>query len=143
MPSIPKTQCAEYQCKAPSIKGSVYCVEHAPAKQTTIERKAFNKHYNNSAWLSIRNRQLSTQPLCQACLIDGQITSANHVDHVFPWSTIGEHAFRRNWFQSLCETHHGVKSGLEKKGVFRHYVEPVKDYKTDDYAYLMLNDSMS
>lgn len=139
MPSIPTEQCAEYQCKAPSIKGSVYCTEHAPIKKTTIERKAFNKHYNNSAWLSIRSRQLSIQPLCQACLIDNQVTSANHVDHVFPWAVIGEHAFRRNWFQSLCETHHGVKSGLEKKGIFRHYLDTIKDYTTQDYSYVMLN----
>jgi hypothetical protein len=72
-------------------------------------------------------------------LIDKQITSANHVDHVFPWTAIGEHAFRRNLFQSLCETHHGVKSGLEKKGIFRYYLDPIKDYTTEDYAYVMLN----
>lgn len=139
MPSIPKTQCAEYQCKGPSIKGSVYCVDHAPAAKTTEDRKTFNAHYNNKAWLSIRNRQLSTQPLCQACLLDSQVMSANHVDHVFPWSAIGEHAFRRNLFQSLCETHHGVKSGLEKKGIFRYYLDPIKDYTSKDYAYVMLN----
>jgi 5-methylcytosine-specific restriction protein A len=140
MPSIPKTQCAEYQCKAESIKGSIYCVDHAPTLKTSEDRKAFSAHYKTSAWQSIRNRQLSTQPLCQACLIDKQITSANHVDHVFPWSAIGEQAFKRNIFQSLCETHHGVKSGLEKKGVYRHYLEAVKDYTKQDYAYAMLND---
>jgi 5-methylcytosine-specific restriction protein A len=138
MPSIPKTQCAEYQCKCPSIKGSVYCVDHAPVTKTSEDRKAFSAHYKTSAWLSIRKRQLSTQPLCQACLLDGYVTSANHVDHVFPWSAIGEHSFNRNLFQSLCETHHGVKSGLEKKGVFRHYVQPIKDYTTQDYSYVMV-----
>lgn len=143
MPLIPKTQCAEYHCKAPSIKGSVYCTDHAPFIKTTEDRKAFSAHYKTRAWLSIRNRQLSIQPLCQACLLDGQITSANHVDHVFPWSAIGEEAFRRNWFQSLCETHHGVKSGLEKKGVFRHYVDPIKDYTQEDYAYAMRTVGMS
>lgn len=137
MPSIPKTQCAEYHCKAPSIKGSVFCVDHAPTVATSDERKTFSAHYKTKAWLSIRNRQLSIQPLCQACLLDKQIISANHVDHLFPWSVVGEHAFRRNLFQSLCETHHGVKSGLEKKGIFRHYVEPMKDYTVNDYAYAM------
>lgn len=139
MPSIPKTQCAEYQCKAPSIKGSVYCVDHAPAQKTSEARQAFSAHYKTSAWLSIRKRQLSIQPLCQACLINGHVTQANHVDHVFPWSAVGEHAFRRNLFQSLCETHHGVKSGLEKKGIFRHYLDTIKDYTTQDYSYVMLS----
>lgn len=137
MPSIPKTQCAKYHCKAPSIKGSVYCVDHAPATVTSEKRKTFSAHYKTRAWLSIRSRQLSIQPLCQACLLNGQVTAANHVDHVFPWSVIGEQAFKRNWFQSLCETHHGVKSGLEKKDVFRHYVDPIKDYTPEDYAYAM------
>jgi 5-methylcytosine-specific restriction endonuclease McrA len=70
--------------------------------------------------------------------MNGYITPANHVDHVFPWSVIGEQSFNRNLFQSLCETHHGVKSGLEKKGVFRHYVEPVKDYTRQDYSFVMM-----
>lgn len=137
MPSIPKTQCAEYQCKEPSIRGCVYCEAHAPTTKTTEDRKAFSAHYKTAAWLSLRNRQLSTQPLCQACLLDGQVTAANHIDHVFPWRVIGEQAFKRNLFQSLCETHHGVKSGLEKRGVYRHYVDPLKDYTHQDYAYLM------
>lgn len=139
MPSIPKTQCAEYQCKEPSIRGSVYCEAHAPTTKTTDDRKAFSAHYKTAAWLSLRNRQLSTQPLCQACLLDGQVTAANHIDHVFPWRLIGEQAFKRNLFQSLCETHHGVKSGLEKRGIFRYYLDPVKDFTTEDYAYTMLN----
>lgn len=137
MPSIPKTQCAEYHCKGASIKGSVYCVDHAPIIKTSEDRKAFSAHYKTSAWLSIRKRQLSTQPLCQACLTESKVVQANHVDHVFPWSVIGKHAFRLNWFQSLCETHHGVKSGLEKKGVYRHYTNPIKDYTEHDYNYEM------
>lgn len=135
MPALPQTQCAQYQCKEPSVKGSVYCVNHAPAQKTTLERKAFNAQYQSSTWHTIRSRQLSIQPLCQACLSDGRITSANHVDHVFPWAAIGKHAFINNKFQSLCESHHGFKSGLEKKGIFRHYGETVTDYGVNDYPY--------
>jgi len=137
MPSIPLDQCATYQCKAPSIKGSIFCIDHAPAKKTSIDRQAFNAPYKTSAWLAIRARQLSTNPLCAACLIDGRITAANHVDHVFPWAAIGNHAFARNLFQSLCPECHGIKSGLEKKGVFRHYVDPIKDYALQDYPFVM------
>ena len=138
MPSIPLDQCAHYQCKAPSIRGSVYCIDHAPAQKTSIERKAFNAPYKSKAWENIRARQLSTSPLCAACLIDGRITQANHVDHVFAWAAIGPHAFTRNLFQSLCPECHGVKSGLEKRGVFRHYTDKAHDYTAQDYAFTML-----
>lgn len=138
MPSIPKTKCDEYQCKAPSIKGSRYCEAHTQVKATTIERKAFNAQYNTTKWQSIRARQLSTQPLCAACKMDGRITAASHVDHVFPWQVIGQQAFVRNLFQSLCPECHGIKSGLEKRGIFRHYMAQPHDYTVQDYAYAMM-----
>jgi 5-methylcytosine-specific restriction protein A len=138
MPSIPSSQCAQYQCKAPSIRGSVYCIEHAPTKQVSKTRQAFNAPYKSAAWMSIRARQLSTNPLCAACLIDGRITQANHVDHVYPWAVIGEQAFTRNFFQSLCPECHGVKSGLEKRGVFRHYTDKAHDYTAHNYPFAMM-----
>lgn len=138
MPSIPLNQCATYQCKALSIRGSIYCIEHAPIQKTSIERKAFNAPYKSKAWESIRARQLSREPLCAACKLNGRITQANHVDHVFPWAAIGPHAFARNLFQSLCPECHGIKSGLEKRGVFRHYTDTVRDMTLEDYAYTMM-----
>ena len=45
-----------------------------------------------------------------------------------------------NVFQSLCPECHGVKSALEKKGVFRHYVQPeVIDYELSDYKKVLEN----
>lgn len=133
MPTIPRHQCDEYQCKAHSVKGSRYCEAHTPTKAPTIERQAFNAQYKTAAWAAIRARQLSACPLCAACLIDGCITQASHVDHVFPWAAIGPHAFTRNLWQSLCPECHGIKSGLEKHGVYRHYIKPTKDYNLGDY----------
>jgi 5-methylcytosine-specific restriction protein A len=138
MPSIPLDQCATYQCKAPSIKGSVYCIEHAPAQKASKTREAFNAPYKTAAWAAIRARQLSREPLCAACKIEGRINQANHVDHVFPWAAIGAQAFTRNLFQSLCPECHGIKSGLEKRGVFRHYTDRARDLTLKDYAYTMM-----
>ena len=137
MPSIPLDQCASYHCKAPSVRGSVYCIEHAPIQKTSKDRQAFNAFYKGKAWAAIRARQLSSCPLCASCLIEGRINQANHVDHVFPWAAIGDHAFSRNLFQSLCPECHGIKSGLEKKGVFRHYTDKARDLALQDYAYTM------
>lgn len=138
MPSSPSPQCDEYQCKAPSVKGSRYCEAHTPSKATTIERQAFNARYKTAAWEAIRARQLSSEPLCAACKIDGRITEASHVDHVFAWQAIGGQAFTRNLFQSLCPECHGQKSGLEKRGIFRHYTAQAKDYTAQDYPFAML-----
>lgn len=137
MPSIPLDQCAHYHCKAASIRGSVYCIEHAPLQKTSIDRQAFNAPYKSKAWAAIRARQLSREPLCAACKLQGFITQANHVDHVFPWAAIGGQAFTRNLFQSLCPECHGQKSGLEKRGVFRHYTDKANDYTVTDYPYAM------
>lgn len=137
MPTVPRPQCDHYQCKALSVRGSRYCEAHAPSKAPTIERQAFNAAYKTAVWQSIRARQLSSEPLCAACKIDKRITEASHVDHVFPWQTIGGQAFTRNLFQSLCPECHGVKSGLEKRGIFRHYTDQAHDYTAQDYSYAM------
>lgn len=134
MPSTPPSQCIKYHCKEPSIKGSAFCVKHSPPKTTTQDRHRFNSHYKTAAWLNQRALQLSKQPLCEACLLNNQITQAEHIDHLFAWSALGEYAFKLNIFQSLCESHHSIKTGLESKGIFRHYtVNGEKDYSISDY----------
>jgi 5-methylcytosine-specific restriction endonuclease McrA len=139
MPSLPRPQCDHYQCKAPSVKGSRYCEVHTQSKAPTIDRQTFNARYKTAAWESIRQRQLSVYPLCAACLLRGQVTSASHVDHVFPWQAIGPHAFTLNLFQSLCPECHGVKSGAEKRGAFVHYTDKAHEYTAQDYPSAMMN----
>ena len=96
--------------------------------------------YQTPAWRTVRQRQLSIQPLCQACLSRGTIEAANHVDHVFAWKHIGRHAFLRNIFQSLCHADHSHKTGMEKQGIYIHYtVEGEKEYTIGDYGYVMAN----
>lgn len=137
MPTVPRSQCDHYQCKAHSIKGSRFCTQHTSTKTVSIDRQAFNAPYKTAAWAHIRQRQLSAQPLCAACLIDGRVTQADHVDHLFAWQTIGHQAFTRNIFQSLCAECHGIKSGLEKKGIFRHYTATATDYTAQDYSFIL------
>ena len=100
---------------------------------TTPERKAFNDKYNTAQWRKHRAAQLSTHPMCAACLCRGVVTPALHVDHVFPWAQIGEVAFYANLFQSLCATCHATKTQLEQRGVFRYYKEVGTDFSIGDY----------
>lgn len=93
--------------------------------------------YQSAFWRQKRQTQLSIQPLCQACLSEGRIGSAIHVDHVFAWKAIGKQAFTNNLFQSLCPEHHSHKTALEQQGIYRHYSDSIKDYRVDDYAYIL------
>lgn len=139
MPTIPKTtKCESLQCKEPRVHGSAYCENHGGKPRLTAARLESNREYKGAAWESIRARVLSDNPLCGGCMLSGRIVPAAHVDHVFPWRVIGPHAFRLNLFQGLCIECHGVKSALERRGVFRHYISPAPvDYVAADYPRLM------
>ena len=140
MPTIPKyTKCLTLGCKNPKAKYGGFCLDHggrdAFKPVVTDERKEFNSMYQTQMWKSVREGQLSKQPLCQSCLTLGHIRSANHCDHLFAWNAIGKTAFYLNVFQSLCHECHGSKSGLEKKGIFRYYHDETHtDFNIQDYA---------
>ena len=136
MPTFPQsTVCDTLQCKAPRMPGSAHCEAHGGKPKLSATRLESNRAYKTRLWESIRAAQLSRMPLCQACTLDQRITAAAHVDHVFPWRQIGQHAFTRNLFQSLCVEHHSYKTGKEKHGVIIHWVEgEEKTLTLEDYA---------
>ena len=119
MPYTPfNAKCSSLGCNNPRSKLNGFCMEHG-GKQTIV--KESDSRYKTPAWKSIRQRQLSIQPLCQSCLSNGKIEAAKHVDHVFPWRQIGEQAFLHNIFQSLCPECHSYKTGQEKQGIYLHF----------------------
>ena len=151
MPIIPfNTKCAMLACNNTKAKLSALCIEHGGRDTYTVkrtdERAEFNGMYNNSKWQKKRALQLSKQPLCQSCLGNGIVKSANHVDHLFSWRAIGHEAFYRNIFQSLCHECHSDKTLLEREGIYRHYnvgSEPYKDYSIDDYGFVLVNQQVT
>lgn len=136
MPYAPfNSVCRELGCKNARSKLNSFCIEHGGLEHTNHGK---DNAYSNPAWRTIRRTQLSKQPLCQSCLTKGFIASAIHVDHVFPWRHIGEHAFLHNIFQSLCQSCHSYKTGQERKGIFIHYkADGDKELTKGDYAYVM------
>ena len=139
MPTYPSNKkCSELGCKEPRSRLNSYCIKHG-GKDNLLSRDT-DSIYQTPAWRSVRQRQLSIQPLCQACLSRGKVEQAQHVDHVFAWKHIGRHAFLNNIFQSLCHADHSHKTGLEKQGVYTHYTpEGERAYTKDDYAYVVKN----
>ena len=138
MPSVPKiTKCSTLACKSERVQGSAHCEAHGGRAKLSAERMAHNAPYKTAAWSHIRAAQLSRAPLCERCKMGGRITSAAHVDHVFPWSVIGGESFRRNLFASLCAPCHSLKTAAERRGVFERYTENgVIEYTAADYPRL-------
>jgi 5-methylcytosine-specific restriction protein A len=135
MPTVPRQlTCSHLGCTNERSNLSTLCIQHGGADSTiTAERQRRNGKYNQALWKKSRIGQLSRQPLCQSCLIEGKISQATEVDHVFPWTQIGDHAFTRNILQSLCKNCHTVKTLHELKGEYRHYDKAIKVYTKADY----------
>lgn len=135
MPTVPKQiKCEALQCKAARVDGSSYCLAHGGKPKVKLNRLESNRPYKHTSWESIRSRQLSIDPLCQCCKLDNRVTLADHVDHVFAWRHIGNHAFINNLFQSLCAPCHSLKSASERKGQYLHFAhDGVKTYTLADY----------
>lgn len=133
MPTVPSSnKCNHLGCTNAKAKLGGYCLEHGGREYSAP--RATDSVYQTPAWRSIRQRQLSLQPLCQACLASGRIEAAQHVDHVFPWKHIGKQAFLHNVFQSLCAEHHSFKTGKEKHGVYLSFkTDGVVEYSKTDY----------
>lgn len=143
MPTIPKqSKCASLGCKNPRTNFSSFCVPHGGKdkyyyQRDKDKRKESADKYNSKQWKVFRQIQLSKHPICAGCKANGFITSAQHVDHVFPWTQIGEHAFLHNIFQSLCQSCHSSKTQLEQQGIYKHY--GIKDYTQEDYRVVVAN----
>ena len=135
MPYAPfNSRCGELGCKNPRSKINGFCINHGGKDYLKDEDTV----YQTPLWRAIRKTQISRQPLCQACLIDGRVEPAKHIDHVFPWKRYGEEAFAYNLFQSLCHAHHSHKTALERKGVYEHYtLEGLRTYAEADYSYVV------
>ena len=124
MPTLPtSTKCEFFQCKNPKVKGAALCEIHGGTTKLKLDRLEANRAYKHKSWESIRMGQLSKNPLCQSCILENRVTMASHIDHLFAWRHVGNHAFVNNVFQSLCLPCHALKSASERKGQYIHYAK--------------------
>ncbi len=128
MPTVPNSHiCSMLGCKNPRSKVTSLCLEHGGINnrihkgKRSVDSATDGLLYQTAFWKHKRVLQLSTQPLCQACLLDGIITQAVAVDHVFPWRVIRGHSFYINLFQSLCTPCHSTKTAYEQASIYIHY----------------------
>lgn len=133
MPSIPRQQtCSHLGCSKPRHGYRSMCVEHGGIVKHSEKRIEQVGMYHTPQWRKRRKIQLSDHPLCASCLCNGIVKQATTVDHVFPWSSLGELYFHRNIFQSLCTECHSLKTQLEQRGIIRHYDGSAKDYTLEN-----------
>ena len=83
-------------------------------KQSKVANHA--KLYNSARWRAVREKQLKTQPLCEACLRKGIDEPAVQVDHIKAISFGGDPLNMEN-LQSLCYRCHGIKSRKEQQAI--------------------------
>lgn len=106
MPYKPKRPCAYPGCGR-LADSEQYCAEH---------QKIVTKHYNQyerdpeskkrygRSWKRIRDRHIKAHPLCEECLKQGELTTAEEVHHILPLSRGGTHADSN--LMSLCKSCH-------------------------------------
>jgi len=133
MPTAPfNTKCRELGCKNEKTSRSTFCSDHGGG--VTEKGKENSKLYATAFWKKQRVIQLSKKPLCEACLLDGKVVQALHIDHVFPHRQ-DQNKFRSNLFQSLCSPHHTLKTQEENKGIYLYYSpNGIIQYNDTDYA---------
>ncbi len=132
MPTVPKNnKCRELGCNNPKTTRSCFCNEHGGG--ITDKGKANSKLYSSAAWKKQRTIQLSQQPLCAGCLCAGKVVQAEHIDHVFPHRQNND-KFKRNIYQSLCQSCHTLKTQMEAHGQYLYYTQDgVHTYTDADY----------
>ena len=133
MPYAPlNDKCRELGCNNLKTSRSTFCSIHGGG--VTEKGRENSKLYSTAYWKKQRQIQLSKKPLCQACLLEGKVVQAIHIDHVFPHRQDGI-KFKINLFQSLCHNHHSLKTQEENEGNYLYYSDNgLITYSDADYG---------
>lgn len=84
--------------------------------QRSKAAEAYRRWYWTPRWRALRDAQLASEPLCQACNAKGRLVPATVCDHVEPHRG-NEIKFWSGPFQSLCQhCHDRDKQGQERRG---------------------------
>ena len=117
MAQRPRRPCGKIGCPELVEGGTKYCDKHIKdARSYDKQRGTAAERGYGARWQKARLEYLQQHPLCVTCLSGGDICPATVVDHKKPhkgdkvlfWDV-------SNW-QSLCLTHHSIKSAKEDGG---------------------------
>src|SRR5699024_183350 len=112
MPRKPKRPCSHPTC--PELVDGRFCEKH---------QKENNKHYEmyqrdpetakryGRSWRKIRNKYIKENPLCQQCLKEERLKTAEEVHHILPLRRGGTHDEEN--LMALCKSCHSRISVLD------------------------------
>lgn len=112
MPYKPKRPCSHPGC--PELTDTRFCVAHAKQEARRYERyqrdPAVKKRYGRT-WKRIRDRYITSHPLCKQCLARGMSVLAEEVHHMKPLSQGGTNEFAN--LMALCTPCHSEITARE------------------------------
>lgn len=109
MPWSMRRPCRHPGCAKISVRGKVYCAEHADRESDRMRGTAAERGYDGR-WREARANFLTLNPLCKECLKEGRAEPATRVDHIIPHRGDKRLFWDRSNWQGLCETHHNRKT---------------------------------
>lgn len=112
LPWKPRRPCSRPGC--PELVDGRFCEQ-----QRKEEHQRYNKYDRDPKsrkrygrrWRKIRDRYISSHPLCEQCLKHDVMTAAEEVHHITPLSQGGTHADEN--LMSLCKSCHSRITALE------------------------------
>ncbi|TCB18990.1 HNH endonuclease [Acinetobacter sp. ANC 5045] len=125
-PQKAKRPCIVSSCKDFATNQG-YCDKHQDKIRTKDrERGTAHQRGYDARWSKAREQFLAEHPLCVECRKKNYINPATVVDHIIPHK--GDKVLfwdKTNW-QSLCETHHNIKTATEDRGGWSPVARQVK-----------------
>ena len=120
MPRKPKRPCSYPGC--PRLTDGRYCDEHktkvSKAEGMSDSRRLHRQRYGLK-WKRIRDRFISTHPLCEKCKEQGRLTPAEEVHHILPLSCGGTNDEEN--LMSLCKSCHSEITAYDKNTKNKRY----------------------
>lgn len=125
MATKPNRPCSKVGCR--NLTTDRYCAEHAHlAEQHRRDRhRYYDKYqrdqeaarfYNSKEWERAREQALiRDHGLCQDCLAEKQIKTADVVDHIKPIKHFWHLRVTLSNLRSLCNRHHAIKTAEDKR----------------------------
>lgn len=109
MPWSARRPCRHLGCPKISIRGKLYCEDHAYMEGDRMRGTAAARGYDGE-WRKARKSFLAEHPLCAECFKGGRLEPATVVDHIIPHRGDKRIFWDRSNWQGLCETHHNRKT---------------------------------
>lgn len=116
MSQKPKHPCNYPGC--PALTNERYCEKHRKQEQRRYDERRGTAHQRGYTvrWRRVRESYLRRHPLCVECEKKDRITAATVVDHIIPHKGDHELFWNEDNWQSLCKTHHDIKTAKEDGG---------------------------